>query len=564
MSNGTTFAYESKRVIVGTSLAAELNVLANQLARIARSMPRTRDFTLNGLRQALAEIIAGFPVYRTYIAESISPEDRRYIEWALASARLRGPELDPAVYDFIRDVLFREGLAAEPRIADAARAFAQKFQQVTAPVAAKGVEDTALYRFNRLVSLNEVGGDPGAFGISVRAFHADAQQRARHWPHELLASSTHDTKRSEDVRARIDVISEMPREWRRMLARWSRMNRARKRTVDDHPAPSPNDEYLLYQTLIGTLPLEEGEDIWTDYTRRIGEYMVKAVREEKQRSSWSRINSGYEEAVKDFVQAILEPRSANLFLPDLLEAGRQIARFGLLNALSQTLCKLSAPGVPDIYQGTEMWDFSLVDPDNRRPVDYTRRRRVLEELKREVAAACSGPHGALPSLARALCDSLVDGRAKLYLIWRTLQLRQRQEVLFTHGEYVPLRTAGARSMHLCAFARRHGQELAVTVVPRLYTRLSAEGGGISLGEAVWRDTWIELPQDGSQSSLVNVLDGETVSIGEVNGRRVLPATRVFAHFPVALLTLPAAARSNSAVPNASHSMSGLNLKEFQQ
>ncbi|HEY2591110.1 MAG TPA: malto-oligosyltrehalose synthase, partial [Steroidobacteraceae bacterium] len=344
--------YQAKRRVVDTSLAAELNVLAGELSRIARSRRSTRDFTPPSLRQALAEVIASFPVYRTYIAgDGVAQEDRRYIDWALALARRRDTLTDAAVYEFIRSIL----LAESPE--GAARRFAMRFQQVTAPVTAKGVEDTALYRFDRLVSLNEVGGEPDRFGTSVRAFHADARQRALHWPHELLATSTHDTKRSEDVRARIDVLSEMPREWRAMLDRWKQMNRSRRKDVDDLPAPSPNDEYLLYETLIGTLPLglpapadspagspaAVHEDTLQSYVERIESYMVKALREAKVRTSWANVNEAYEEAVRQFVRSILEPRPGNLFLADLSATVEHIARFGLLNSLSQTLCKLAAP-----------------------------------------------------------------------------------------------------------------------------------------------------------------------------------------------------------------------------
>lgn len=525
-------AYEAKRFIVATSLAAELNVITNQLARIAGASRRTRDLTRNSLKAALTEIIACFPVYRTYVVSSVSSEDRRYIDWAAAAARRRGVAIDAAVYDFVRGILLGEGPGAEPAVAAAARAFTMKLQQVTAPVTAKGLEDTAFYRFTRLVSVNEVGGDPDSFGTSVRAFHADAQYRARKWPHELLASSTHDTKRSEDVRARIDVLSEMPAEWRGALARWSRMNRARTRTVDDLPAPSRNDEYLLYETLVGTLPLEAAEEtLPADYCGRIEAYMVKAVREAKTRSSWSSVNPAYETALQEFIRGILEPRAGNLFFADLVATAGRIARFGLLGSLSQTLLKLTAPGVPDTYQGTELWDFSLVDPDNRRPVDYELRRRLLHEL---------GGWGALPSSevaarARKLLDSLPDGRAKLYVISRTLQWRRAHEVLLNHGEYLPLRTAGPRAAHLCAFARRHGEEVCITVVPRLYRKLMQHEADWPLGGRVWSGTRVELPANLPAGMLVGLFDGARLSVRQLDGRRALPVEEVLESFPVALL-----------------------------
>jgi (1->4)-alpha-D-glucan 1-alpha-D-glucosylmutase len=523
-------AYQAKRFIVGTSLAAELNVLASQLARIARATRSTRDFTLNSLRHALAELIACFPVYRTYIADSVSNEDRRYIDWALTSARRRAPSIDTAVFDFVRQVLLGEGPAAEGPAAAPARAFTMKLQQVTAPATAKGIEDTAFYRFNRLASLNEVGGEPDTFGVSVRAFHADAQQRARRWPHELLATSTHDTKRSEDVRARIDVLSEMPGEWRRILERWSRMNRSRKREVDGLAAPGPNDEYLLYQTLLGSLPLEDmdGEAL-QDYTKRIEAYMTKAVREAKLRSSWANVNVAYEDAVKQFVQAILESRPGNVFLADLSASAKQLAYFGLLNSLSQALCKHVAPGVPDTYQGTEVWDFSLVDPDNRRPVDYALRSRLLEEIQALRGAAT-------PAAARELLTHLNDGRAKLYVIWRALELRGSEEALFARGDYLPLKVVGARAAHLCAFARRHEGRVIIALVPRLYWRLLAERGREPLGAAVWSDTEVEMPTGCQATHFDGALVAGRVRVQERGERRVLAVAEALASFPVALLT----------------------------
>ena len=525
-------AHESKRLVLDTSLAAELNVLATELRGIARSVRSTRDFTRSSLKQALAEIIACFPVYRTYIAATISPEDRRYIDWAIARARRRESATDAAVFDFVRSILLGEGPGAAPRAADAARRFAMRFQQVTAPVTAKGIEDTALYRFGRLVALNEVGGEPDHFGTSVREFHGDSRHRARHWPHELLATSTHDTKRAEDVRARINVLSEIPGEWRRALDRWSRMNRPRRRVVDELPAPSPEDEYLLYQTLLGTFPLA-AEDSSGDYVARIEAYMIKAVREAKLHSSWANVNGVYEEAVRQFTRDILEPRSNNVFLTDLETLARRIARGGLLSSLSQTLCKLTAPGVPDIYQGTELWDFSLVDPDNRRPVDYERRARLL----REIGARLAHP-GATMAYVRELLDSLTDGRAKLYVIWRVLQTRSRLEMLYTRGAYQGLRVRGPRSPSILAFMRRHDGSASITIAPRLYVRLLRDQAALPLGRDVWADTSIELPRGARTSMLKNVLDGAEVPIRETGGRRTLAAAEVLANFPVALLVTP--------------------------
>jgi (1->4)-alpha-D-glucan 1-alpha-D-glucosylmutase len=506
-------AYDSKILILRTALAAELNVLANQLTRIAIADRGTRDFTLSNLRRAITEVIACFPVYRTYVAEGASDEDRRYVDWALAAARRRSSSTDPALFEFLRSVLLAEGGS------DAVRAFAMKFQQVTSPVTAKGVEDTALYRFNRLISLNEVGGEPEHFGTSVRAFHADCRHRAEQWPHEMLATSTHDTKRSEDVRARIDVLSEMPGLWRNSLQRWSRMNRARRRIVDDLPAPGPHAEYLLYQTLLGSWPLEAMDDAaLTTYRERIEQYMIKASREGKRRTSWANPNAAYEDALMQFVRLSLERREGNPFPDEVAATAKRLARFGFVNSLAQTLLKLTTPGVPDIYQGNELWDFSLVDPDNRRPVDYERRRRMLAEIGSTELAA--------------MLDGIEDGRAKLHLIWKTLQFRREHQALFRDGSYLPLRTSGAHAAHLCAFARKLGDELAIVIVPRLVARLMGEREGWPLGE-VWGDTVIELPE---RSAPLGELHSQLTQEDLSNDSRALRASAVLARFPVALLS----------------------------
>jgi (1->4)-alpha-D-glucan 1-alpha-D-glucosylmutase len=437
------------------------------------------------------------------------------------------------VFDFVRAALLMELPVATDSLRRRMRDFAMKFQQVTAPVTAKGVEDTSLYRFNRLTSLNEVGGEPDAYGSSVRAYHADSQHRARYWPHEMLGTSTHDTKRSEDVRARINVLSEMTQVWRKTIERWSRMNRMRKREVEGQPAPSLNDEYLLYQTLLGSWPLEEPDNAGlTTYRERIEAYMVKAAREAKSRTSWANVNAEYEEALLQFIRAALEARDGNLFLADFVPFQRRIGRFGLLNGMSQTLCKLTAPGVPDIYQGNETWDFSLVDPDNRRPVDYQKRRQMLQELESSDMDAFVDR-----GLMHSLVDRLQDGRAKLFLTWKVLQFRKEHEALFRDGEYLPLRVTGEHASNVCAFARRHAGVLAVTIVPRLYLRLLGDRPEPPMGEGVWGDTAVELPKEvGEPVELCNVLDRGPVTTARAGSRVVVRVADALSQFPVALLT----------------------------
>jgi (1->4)-alpha-D-glucan 1-alpha-D-glucosylmutase len=522
-------AFDSQVLVLRTSLAAELNVLANQLARIAQADRHTRDFTLSNLRHVLTEVIACFPVYRTYVTDKASDEDRRFIDWAIARARRRGSTTDGPMLDFVRSMLLAETGKVDPSMHAQVRAFAGKFQQVTAPVTAKGVEDTALYRFTRLASLNEVGGEPETFGTSVRQFHADAQHRVKNWPHEMLATSTHDTKRGEDVRARINVLSEMVTPWRKSIQRWSHMNRARRRIVDDLPAPGPHAEYLLYQTLLGSWPLTPlDEDAYTTYRERIEEYMVKASREAKRRTSWANVNSEYEDALRQFIRLALERREGNLFPVEVADLARRMARFGFLNSLAQTLCKLTAPGVPDVYQGNEIWDDSLVDPDNRRPVDYELRRRLLAEVK---------TWSTREQLQTGLA-ALEDGRCKLYVMFKTLELRRADDALFREGAYVPLPVSGEHAQHVLAYARKAGDRFAISAVPRLSARLLGLREALPLGAEVWGDTRIDIPQRLHVSEAVplrNVFTGESIVLARDDEGAHLPAASVFSTFPVALL-----------------------------
>ncbi len=497
-------AYRNRLAIMEGSLASEINALARRIERIAERHRRFRDFTLNNFIFALREIIACFAIYRTYIEsarQAVLTHDRAYIERAVAEARRRNFITGSTIFDFLRETLLLQNADAfaeadRPALTD----FLLRFQQLTGPVMAKGLEDTAFYVFNRLVSLNEVGGDPRRFGHSVDAFHQASLARRRDWPHAMLAGTTHDTKRSEDARARINLLSEIPGLWRKALGRWSRMNARAKRTIATYhdreaPAPSRNDEYLLYQALIATWPLQPMDDAaLADYRRRIGEYMRKATREAKEHTSWINPNDDYDEAVQQFVAEILRAGRRNFFLTHLEKFQRPLAALGAVNALSQTLLKLTSPGVPDIFQGDELWNFCLVDPDNRRPVDFVLRRHLLADLRRRIA----GVEFNLAPLADELLGAWRDGRIKLYVTHRLLQLRRQAPALFRDGEYLPLTVHGDRADHVCAFLRRREQDELLVIVPRLLVGLCGFPADADppwpVGESIWRDTWIDLPE----------------------------------------------------------------------
>ncbi|MEO8598833.1 MAG: malto-oligosyltrehalose synthase [bacterium] len=529
--------YRSKKLIMKVVLASELNVLANQLDRIAQLDRHTCDFTTNSLRDALIEITACFPVYRTYVtADAVSDDDKRFIGWAVSAAKKRSQAADISVFDFVRAALLTsiaENTGQAYR--DAVTKFAMKFQQFTGPVMAKGMEDTCFYVYHRLSSLNEVGGDPRTFGITLAAFHAASQDRAKNWPNTMLATSTHDGKRSEDVRARINTLSEMPALWKLRLRRWSRLNRNKRIQLgeDGISAPSRNDEYLLYQTLIGAWPLKLLEPLdqtaLAEFCERIESYMQKAIREAKINSSWINPNLEYESAVSKFIKALLAP-GKNPFIVDHLPFQKLISRLGMFNSLSQTLLKLTSPGMPDIYQGNELWDFSLADPDNRRPVDYQRRRDLLDALNTHFAVN-SHQHA---ERASALLHTMEDGRIKLYLTWRTLELRRQCEMLFRDGDYLPLRAEGIQGEHVCAFARCYQETAVVIVAPRFFYALVGDGDRIPVGTEVWADTHIDLPQNLAGKTWKNVFTNETICSIEPEGRR-LGVAALLARFPYALL-----------------------------
>ena len=501
--------YAKKRLVMRLSLANDVNVLGSMLDRLSEKNRWFRDFTLDALERAVRETIACFPVYRTYITPGtpVSDEDRAVIERAIAAAKRRNPAIEESVFNFLRDILlfrFPENLDEEDRAAHAH--FVLKFQQSTGPIMAKGLEDTAFYIYNRLAALNEVGGEPQQFGVSIEAFHERSAQVQRDWPGTLLTTSTHDTKRSEDVRARMAAISEVPHLWRASLQRWRAINRRAKRQVNETAAPDANEEYLLYQTLLGTWPVDAAGGAATsatpEYIGRIQDYMAKALKEAKVNTSWIQPNEDWDAAMRDFVARILEAGAKNKFIPGFTPVAEEIARLGAINSLSQALIKFTAPGVPDIYQGNETWDFSLVDPDNRRPVDYALRRDMLAGLENAVPAE--------------LIQHWPDGRIKMFVAQRLLRFRRDHPELFLHGSYRPLLTSGAHAESCVAFAREHEGQYVVVLAPRL----SARVGFPPLADR-WQDTAVELPEVVAHGRAVDLftrrdlrLDGRSLRLGD--------------------------------------------------
>lgn len=515
-------AYREKKRMLDALFAGEMLALGLHLDLLAESDRHARDLSAGELRQALIEVTACLPVYRTYIRSfEVSQADYAIVGRTLAKARDRNPSITPAVFDFIEQVLLLrlpDGTSEQIRLQWLR--FVMRWQQLTGPVTAKGVEDTALYVYNRLVSLNDVGGVQRA--ISAEEFHSTNTRRRARWPATMNATSTHDTKRSEDVRARINVISEMPAEWTRTVLRWQRMNRGLVKDHNGGRAPSANDEYLIYQALLGAWPLCE-EQV-PQFRERMKQYVVKAAREAKVETSWVRPDEVYESCLAGFVDALLRSDSDNRFLPEFRLLQEKIAFHGAINSLSQVLLKILSPGIPDFYQGSVLWDFSLVDPDNRRPVDFETRLNLLEELR-------SWDHVNVSSLVDTLLEKWRDGGVKLYLTYKALRFFHAHRALLLEGDYRPIEVEGPRKEHAIAFARHQNAEWAIAAVPRFVSRFS-NTGRFPLGRPAWRDTLLHLPQ-GAPSTWLNLLTRETLV---ATAAQTLEVHRVFHRFPVALLT----------------------------
>ena len=520
--------YISKKLIIGTSMASEMHVLAHELNRISESDRHYRDFTLLSLQEALTEVVSCFPVYRTYVtASGWSEFDKRNIDAAIRDAVRRNPAQESSIFRFIRKILLPAARATLSSEEHARRLqFAMKVQQYTGPVQAKGVEDTAFYRYCPLLSLNEVGGNPTRFGGRPEEFHEANRERAERFPLAMSTTSTHDAKRGEDARARLNVLSEIPKIWSNQVKLWMRINSSARTRVQDETAPDRSDEYIYYQALLGAWPAGQ-ESVSSEFVERMREYLRKATKEKKVHTSWLTPSAEYDAAVAEFVERTLMGTRSTPFLAQFLPFQKRIAELGVVNSLSQLTLKIASPGVPDFYQGSEVWDLSLVDPDNRRPVDFAARRSMFENISQKFGQGA--PCCAKLALAIELLEHWTNGAVKLFVTAQGLALRRRRAPLFLRGEYVPLSVTGAGASNVVAFARRSEGAAVVAVAPRLITGMTGFERGFPLG-AVWKDTELDLSEYAA-ASFRNIFTGETVM--PADGRVRLE--QLLGKFPVALL-----------------------------
>ena len=487
-----------KRLIISKHMAGDIDNLALLIKKVSGKDRNGTDITLYGLRKALVELLSFFPVYRSYINGKVfSNDDRMHLQKAISDAKSTDPGLSRE-FAFIERFLL---LQYEPYSSEQEKQewtnVVMRFQQFTGPLMAKGFEDTVLYIYNRLVSLNEVGGWPQVFGIGPEIFHQFNSRHVRNWPNSMNTTSTHDTKRGEDFRARVNVLSEIPHEWERLVKQWGKINQKHKVISGENLVPDTNDEYLLYQTLIGSYPFNDNE--YEQFAKRVCEYMLKAVREAKVHTGWVKHDSEYEDGLVVFVNKILDKSLSVEFFDTFIPFQKRVSSFGFYNSLSQCILKITSPGLPDFYQGTELWDLSLVDPDNRRSVDYETRIKILAQLK-EVQFT------EYKALIGKLIDGWADGKIKMFLIYRCLRARNENRELFQSGAYIPLRVKGTFKDSVIAFARKYEGEMAVVAVPRFLVSVITERGS-ALTIDVWKDTVIELP-DSSTMYWQNAITGE--------------------------------------------------------
>jgi (1->4)-alpha-D-glucan 1-alpha-D-glucosylmutase len=510
--------YQKKKLVMNTLLGVEMRTLGRQLAELAAQDRYARELNREQLIDALIEVTACLSVYRTYIRNMDVPAyATKYIEEAVSAACNRAPNISAACFDFVREVLL---ILNPPHVLvdqrEARLVFVMRWQQFTSPIVAKGLEDTALYVYHPLLSLNEVGGDPRPSDAPpLEDFYGFLENR-RQWPGSLNATSTHDTKRSEDVRARLNAISEMPSEWKDHLDRWAKQNAHHKEKVAGHAVPDRNEEYYLYQTLLGVWPLDH-QDCST-LSKRVQEHILKATREAMVNTRWTRPNQPHEDALLKFVARILSQDDNREFLQDFRQFQKKLAYFGMVNGLSQALLKIACPGVPDFYQGSELWDLRLVDPDNRGPIDFAKRAAALESI----SAADSAQR------LRNFVEHWHDGCIKLYLIWKSIRFRRDHDLLFRDGDFVPLQSAGTNARNVTAFLRRQGTSWCLAAIPRWLSQVPAKGNR----EFDWGDTRLTLPS-GSPAKWNSILTQTHLASKNESGQQHLRVSDLFQEFPVA-------------------------------
>ncbi len=501
---------EKKRFFMGKHMAGDIDNLAHLLKHILNRNRYGKDMTMYALRRAIVEVMAQFPVYRAYMCEGQGIEEgRAHIKEAVARAQNLNPGLlhELAYMGKVLLLDFPAEVGVEEK--EEYYHFTKKFQQYSGPLMAKAAEDTTFYIYNRFISLNEVGGDPSVFGISPEDFHEFMQERQRRWPLAINATSTHDTKRGEDARARLNVLTEMPEAWEHMVRMWSKINKKKKRSVGALKVPDKNEEYFIYQALVGAYPFDQREH--AAFAVRLKDYMIKSLREAKVHTAWINPNTAYEEGCLYFIDALLRPGANNAFLKSFLEFHQKVALPGVGNSLAQVLLKITCPGLPDFYQGSELWDLSFVDPDNRRPVDYERRMELLDKIKGQTGNA---------DFLSDLIKNKEDGRLKFWFTYKMLQFRQVHKELFLKGDYMPLAAKGTGQKHILGFARKLGQTWVVIAVPRFSTQMT-DG---------WQDTALVLPE-GAPSQWEHALTGAcSHAAGEIQ------LVQLLQEFPVVVLS----------------------------
>jgi (1->4)-alpha-D-glucan 1-alpha-D-glucosylmutase len=509
---------EKKRLIIQTRMAGDVENLAVLIEEISSKDRFGVDITLHAVKEALEEILTHFPVYRTYFdGKKSRRNDKKYLEELIEKVKNENPLLANE-FQFIGKLLtktYEKHFTIEQK--DKTLNFLMRFQQLTGPIIAKGFEDSALYVFNRLLSLNEVGSSPGKFGLSLSEFYKFNKKRFASWPHTMNTTSTHDTKRGEDVRARINVLSEIPEEWIKKVRSWNKINKRFKKNKDGFIMPDNNLEYFIYQTLIGSYPFEGGSD--EKYFNRIKDYLTKAVREAKEHSSWTKPDIEYESAMHSFLENLLN--SDNEFLNDFIPFQKKVTFYGVYNSLAQTLVKIVSPGIPDFYQGTELWDLFLVDPDNRRPVDYEIRRNYINEIAETKSIKIS--------YLQDLLLNPANGKVKMFITYKALHVRNENLQVFNNGNFIPLEVKGKFKNNIIAFARKFEENFVITVAPRFLTNIVKENE-LPVGNNYWGDTYINLSNFNSQA-FKNNFTGE-----EFTNKDKVFIGEIFKNFPFALIS----------------------------